>query len=225
VDLTTLILGAPVLLFSFVAHEYAHVYAALKQGDPTGYQLGRLTWNPLPHIDPFFSVVLPLLSMYLGGFIIGGAKPAPVVPRNFRHFKRGDIIVSLAGVTANVLIAVAAAALLFVLGALGHALPALGTTCAILQRMALFAVSINFFLAAFNLLPIPPLDGSHVAKYLLPPAWSVQYQQLGRFGFALLIGVLFLARGFVAAWLTPAIAATAVVARAAAPYLLAVPWR
>ena len=78
-------LALPVLLFSMVAHEYAHGYAALKQGDPTAYQLGRLTWNPLKHIDPFMTIILPVLTIWQGGFIFGGAKPVPVVPRNFRN--------------------------------------------------------------------------------------------------------------------------------------------
>lgn len=223
-DLTTLLLGAPVLLFSMVAHEYAHGYAAFRQGDPTAAQLGRLTWNPLPHIDPLMTVVLPLVSWAFGGVIFGGAKPIPVVARNFRHYKRGDIIVSLAGVTANVVIGIVCAFLIPPLGQFGDAAPALATTCAILQRMALLGVQINFFLAAFNLLPIPPLDGSHVAKYLLPPAWAVQYEQLGRFGFLLLFAILSFGQPLLAAWLRPAYVAMQTAAVAVAPYLLPTPW-
>ena len=78
----TFLLLAPVLLFSIIAHEYAHGYAALKQGDATAYQLGRLTWNPIKHIDPFMSILLPILTYYIGGFMFGGAKPVPVNPRN-----------------------------------------------------------------------------------------------------------------------------------------------
>ncbi len=224
VDKTTLLLGAPVLLFSFVAHEYAHVYAALRQGDPTGYQLGRLTWNPIPHIDPLFSIVLPLVSLLSGGFIFGGAKPAPVVPGNFRNYKRGDIIVSLAGVTANMLIALACGALVLLLGLLGAAAPALATTCAILQQMMIFGLVINVTLAAFNLLPIPPLDGSHVAKYLLPPAWALQYERVGRFGFALLFAFLYFGRPLLFAWMRPAYTFIALATDALAPYVLRAPW-
>ena len=101
-----LALVGPVLLFSMVAHEYAHGYAAYRQGDMTAYQLGRLTWNPLKHIDPFMTVLLPVFLAFVGGPIFGGAKPVPVNPRNYRHYKRGDIIVSLAGVATNVVIAV-----------------------------------------------------------------------------------------------------------------------
>jgi Zn-dependent proteases len=103
----TFILIAPVLLFSMVAHEYAHGYAALRNGDPTAYQLGRLTWNPVKHIDPFMTILLPIMT-FLGShgtMLFGGAKPVPVNPRNYRNFKKGDIIVSLAGVTTNVIIA------------------------------------------------------------------------------------------------------------------------
>ena len=100
-SLEQFILVAPVLLFSMVAHEYAHGYAALKQGDNTAYALGRLTWNPLPHIDPLMSILLPLLTYFTTGIAFGGAKPVPVIPRNYRNFKRGDIIVSLAGVATN----------------------------------------------------------------------------------------------------------------------------
>ena len=224
-DPTTLLLGAPVLLFSFVAHEYAHVYAAFKQGDPTGYELGRLTWNPLPHIDPLMTVVLPAFLILTGApFIFGGAKPAPVVPRNFRHYKRGDIIVSLAGVTANVIIGLVSAVLVVLLGVLGAAAPALAATCAILQRMALFGVLINFTLAAFNLLPIPPLDGSHVAKYLLPPAWAAQYERVGRFGFLLLFLFLSVGQPVIAAWMRPAFTAIALAQSTVSPYVLPAPW-
>ena len=85
---------APVLLFSVIAHEYAHGYAALKQGDTTAQQLGRLTWNPIKHIDPFLTILMPLvMALMPGGVILGGAKPVPVNPLNYRNLKRGDIIV------------------------------------------------------------------------------------------------------------------------------------
>src|SRR5256885_9292475 len=90
-----------------VAHEYAHGYAALKQGDATAYSLGRLTWNPIPHIDPFMSILLPILTYLAPPHIMfGGAKPVPVIPRNYRNYKRGDIIVSLAGMATNFVIAI-----------------------------------------------------------------------------------------------------------------------
>ncbi len=188
-------LAAPVLLFSVIAHEYAHGYAALKQGDTTALSLGRLTWNPVKHIDPFMTVILPLvLAVSSGGrIILGGAKPVPVNPRNYRNFRRGDIIVSLAGVTVNLLIAIVSMIVFVLVGLVGHALSGLETTLTILQAMMYVAVQLNLLLVVFNLLPIPPLDGSHVVKYLLPLRLAVWYQQIGRYGIVIL--VLFLAFG------------------------------
>ena len=197
---------APALLFSMVAHEYAHGYAALRQGDPTAYQLGRLTWNPLKHIDPLMTVVLPILTFYYGNFLFGGAKPVPVVPRNYRNYRRGDIIVSMAGIAANLVLFVASVLLFALLGVLGHWLPAANDTLAILQVMAIWGVRFNLMLAVFNLLPIPPLDGSHVMKYILPPAWSLRYQQLGMYGILIVVFVMGtgVGRGLLSAWMTPA---------------------
>lgn len=197
------ILIAPVLLFSMVAHEYAHGYAALRQGDPTAFQLGRLTWNPLKHIDPFLTVLLPLMTWFGGGFLFGGAKPVPVVPRNYRNFRRGDIIVSLAGIASNVVITVLAGVLFALLGLLGRAVPAITESCAILQVMMAFAIFFNIILAWFNLLPIPPLDGSHVMKHLLPPKLGLQYQALGKYGLIILLLLFTLGRPVFMALMAP----------------------
>ena len=190
-----------------VAHEYAHGYAALRQGDPTAYQLGRLTWNPVKHIDPFMTILLPLLTYFGsgGGFVFGGAKPIPVVPRNYRHFKRGDIIVSLAGVAANLVLAVLCTLIVVPLGMLGHAVPAVAESCAILQKMLVFGIYFNLLLVAFNLIPIPPLDGSHVMKYLLPPKWALRYQQAGRYGLVIMMLLLTIGRPVLMAWMAPVI--------------------
>jgi Zn-dependent protease len=199
------LLFVPVLLFSVIAHEYAHGYAALKQGDTTALSLGRLTWNPIKHIDPFMTVILPAALYWSthGGIVLGGAKPVPVNPRNYRNFKRGDIIVSLAGVTVNMLIAVVAVVLFILFGLLGHAVTASETTCAILQLMMVNAIRLNVVLTVFNLLPIPPLDGSHVIKYLLPLPLAVRYQQIGRYGIVLLIVLLYFGGGFLSALVRP----------------------
>ncbi|MGQ0538352.1 MAG: site-2 protease family protein [Gemmatimonadaceae bacterium] len=221
-----LILGLPVLLFSMVAHEYAHGYAALKQGDPTAYQLGRLTWNPLKHIDPFFTILLPILTLWLSGFFFGGAKPVPVVPRNYRNFKRGDIIVSLAGIATNLALAVAFAVAVPLVGLLGQLIPALTLSFSILQAMFLLGVWANLILAFFNLLPIPPLDGSHVMKYLLPPAWSLQYQSLGRYGIFLLLLLVGTGVGepLFRTWMAPAFALFDLAQAGASPFLLPRTW-
>lgn len=196
---------APVLLFSMVAHEYAHGYAALRQGDPTAYQLGRLTWNPLKHIDPIFTVILPILTFFGGSFIFGGAKPVPVSPRNYRNYRRGDIIVSLAGIATNLVLAVLCALMIVLLGVFGRALPVASDSLALLQRMLVTGVQFNLVLAMFNLLPIPPLDGSHVMKYLLPPAWSLRYQQFGMYGIVLIMFMMMTGIGqpVLLAWMTP----------------------
>lgn len=196
---------APVLLFSMVAHEYAHGYAALRQGDPTAYQLGRLTWNPLKHIDPIMTVILPILTYFGGGFLFGGAKPVPVVPRNYRNFKRGDIIVSLAGIATNLVLFVVSVALFALFGWLGRLVPAANDTFALLQVMMRWGILFNLILAGFNLLPLPPLDGSHVVKYLLPPAWALRYQQVGMYGIVILILLLAtnIGRSLLSAWLFP----------------------
>ena len=219
-----ILLIAPVLLFSMVAHEYAHGYAALKQGDTTAYALGRLTWNPIKHIDPFMTILLPLLTWRLTGLIFGGAKPVPVIPRNYRNYKRGDIIVSLAGVATNFVIAICCIPLIVLVGWLGRTIPNLGTSGAILQAMLLYGILINLGLAAFNLIPIPPLDGSHVFKYILPPAWALGYQRLGARGLL----ILFLLVGFGAPvldlWFAPVLALSRLATRAVFPYILPSPW-
>lgn len=201
-----LALVGPVLLFAMVAHEYAHGYAAYRQGDPTAWQLGRLTWNPLKHIDPFMTIILPVMLAMLGGTIFGGAKPVPVNPRNYRNYKRGDIIVSLAGVATNLAIAVASVPLIVAFGALGRAVPVLERPLGVLQVMFDYGILLNLSLVAFNLLPIPPLDGSHVFKYLLPPAWSIRYQRVAGGGLLLLVLLLSVARPVINAWMAPAVA-------------------
>ncbi|GLC26562.1 site-2 protease family protein [Roseisolibacter agri] len=221
-DLRTLVLVAPVLLFSMVAHEYAHGYAAYKQGDPTAYQLGRLTWNPLKHIDPFMTVILPVMLAVMGGPIFGGAKPVPVQPRNYRDYKRGDIIVSLAGVATNFVLAFVCALLIVLLGLLGRALPDATSTLALLQEMLRHGIWFNLMLTFFNLLPIPPLDGSHVAKYLLPPAWAIRYVEFGRFGMLILLLFLSMGQGALRAWLSPAVAINRAALQTVAPYVLPV---
>jgi Zn-dependent protease len=206
--LQDLLLFVPVLLFSVIAHEYAHGYAALKQGDTTALALGRLTWNPIKHIDPFMTLLLPaaLYWMSNGTMMLGGAKPVPVDPRNYRNYKRGDIIVSLAGVFVNLLIALASVILFVLVGLVGRVAPIVGETFGIVQAMLFRAVELNLLLLAFNLIPIPPLDGSHVMKYLMPVSWAVKYQQWGRYGLVVLILMLNFGKGFFAMWIAPAMA-------------------
>jgi len=194
-----LVLALPILLFSVVVHEFAHAWTALREGDDTASALGRLTLNPLPHIDPVMSVLFPL-GLYwvtsLAGhpFTFGAARPVPIDPRKFRHFRRGDLVVSSAGIVANLGLAVVCAALFALAGLAGSAAEPLAGFLGVLQRMLVFGVTLNFTLAIFNLLPIPPLDGSHLAAHLLPAAWQARYWRLARYG-ALVILAAFLVPG------------------------------
>ena len=204
----TVLFVAPVLLFSVVAHEYAHGYAALKQGDTTARDQGRLTWNPAKHIDPFLTIIMPLMIGYFSNWriILGGAKPVPVNPANYRNYRRGDIIVSLAGVATNGLLAILFTVLIVVAGFLARIAPALGDIVGIIQVASYFGITINLVLIAFNLIPIPPLDGSHVVKHLLQPSWQVRYVQFGRYGIILLIALLYFGGGLLQTWLYPVFA-------------------
>jgi Zn-dependent protease len=179
----------PMLLFSVVAHEYAHAWMAYREGDTTAHDLGRLTLNPIPHIDPIMSVIVPVLLWKLSGgtFTFGAAKPVPINPRNFRHYRRGDILVSSAGIVMNLILAVIAALLFAGVGLLADVAPALSGTLEILQQMMGMGIMLNVFLAFFNLMPIPPLDGSHILYHALPPALGEQYRRLGRYGFLVLM--------------------------------------
>ncbi len=212
------------LLFSMVAHEYAHGWAALKQGDETALALGRLTWNPAKHIDPFMTILLPLMLAAAGAPILGGAKPVPVNPANFRNVKRGDIIVSLAGVTANLLIVVACVPIIMLAGWLGSVIPAVATPMALLQRMAVTGIFLNMILVVFNLLPIPPLDGSHVFKYLLPPALARPYQRLAGAGILVLLAFMYFVPQFRTVVLGPALFVQSLAQRLYLPFLLPTPF-
>lgn len=218
--LQNFILAIPALLFAMIAHEYAHGYAALKQGDPTAYQLGRLTWNPIKHIDPFMSILLPLVMALTHGPILGGAKPVPVNPRNYKKFKRGDIIVSLAGIVTNIVIAIVAVPVMFILGVIASTIPSTVGVISILQGMVAWLIWIDLVLAMFNLLPLPPLDGSHVFKYILPPAWSLEYQRIGQYGIIILIALLWVGEKFLYYWLAPAFIGYGVLMQSVAPYIV-----
>lgn len=192
------------LLFSVVAHEYAHAEAAYRQGDDTALLLGRLTLNPLKHIDPFMTVVLPvLLYVSHAGFIFGSAKPVPVNPRKYRNYRRGDIIVSLAGIGANLALYLASLLLFGLVGMVGAALPVLGPTAEIVQRMLYYGMLLNLVLAFFNLIPLPPLDGSHVFYHLLPPEAGLKYRRLYVLGFLPILLLVWLAPGVIDTLLWP----------------------
>lgn len=216
------LLALPVLLLSVVAHEYAHGLAALSQGDSTAAQHGRLTFNPIKHIDPFMSVLLPAMLWFgsNGEFIFGGAKPVPVNPHNYRDYRRGDIIVSSAGIVANLLLYLTFIVLSIVVGILGNAIPFAVGGLSVLQQMCLTGVWLNALLAFFNLIPIPPLDGSHILIHYLPPALAKSYRELARFGILILLGLMVFFQEYFFLLLTPAIFVTRVAFGLIEPFLL-----
>lgn len=202
------LLIVPVLLFSVVVHEVAHAWQALREGDPTARDLGRITLNPLPHLDLMGSIVVPVvLHLLPGDFLFGWAKPVPVNPRNYRDYRAGDIRVSLAGIVSNLGLVAVCAALLALMAAFGVTSNTDGSTFGSLSSsivlMLTYGVFINLILAYFNLIPIPPLDGSHVLYHLLPPELAVRYRSMGRYGITLLFFTLVLFPGAFAVALSP----------------------
>ena len=174
------------VIFAITVHEVAHGWVAKKYGDNTASMLGRLTLNPIKHIDILGTIIIPgLLLLSSTGFIFGWAKPVPVNPRNFKNPKKDMAIVALAGPVANLLMAIAWA-LVVRLGVFINveavSLPLIYTGIA--------GISINLVLGIINLLPIPPLDGSRIVTGMLPHKWAWQYNRLERFGFIVLLILL-----------------------------------
>jgi Zn-dependent protease len=194
------------LVFAMCAHEYAHAAVALRQGDDTAYRLGRVTLNPLPHIDPWMSILMPLLIWFLshGSYTFGGAKPVPVNSSKFRHYVRGDLLVSVAGVATNILLALVCSVMFVLLGLLAESIPAAVSVLDTAQRMMVYGIWLNLVLCFFNLIPVPPLDGSHLVYHALPPRAGTWYRGLQRFGYLPLFALLFLFPPVVAVLLTPA---------------------
>ncbi|HVC89321.1 MAG TPA: site-2 protease family protein [Acidobacteriaceae bacterium] len=192
-----------VLLFAISLHEAAHGWMAWRLGDPTARMLGRVTLNPLRHIDPFGTVLIPLLCVYAGFPLIGWAKPTPVTTRNFKNIKRDDILTTLAGPASNLLTAIAATVILLVLkfinaptvisammaAQMGMIDPNVMNASPILFPITMllyYAVLLNLILMAFNLIPLPPLDGSHVVRHMLPYNWLRVYDSIGMIGLILI---------------------------------------
>ncbi len=212
-----LLLIAPVLLLSVVVHEVAHAWQALREGDTTARDLGRLTLNPIPHLDPVGSFIVPLVLYLLPGeFLFGWAKPVPVNPRNYRNYRAGDIRVSLAGIVSNLGLVVLFALVIAVVAAVGGGSPFGGSVVSIVAAMATYGVLINLVLAYFNLIPVPPLDGSHVLYHLLPAATGARYRQMGRYGVTLLFLTVIVFPGAFGLVLSPVFTAFSWVVRLAA---------
>jgi len=185
------ILALPVLLLAFSVHEFMHAWVALKQGDDTAYRAGRVTLDPRSHIDPIGSLLFPAIGALTAAPIIGWARPTPTNPSKYRKYKQGDILVSLAGVAGNLGLAVMFALLDVAATAAFHATGGNG----FLQTahdLFVTGVRLNVFLIFFNLLPVPPLDGSHVLYHLLPVNLAHAYRQLYPYGFIILYMLLIL---------------------------------
>lgn len=186
----TIIISLIVLLFSAILHEVAHGFVADRLGDPTARLMGRLTLNPIKHIDPFMSILLPLLLFFSGSHIIfGGAKPVPVDPFNLKDGKKDMALVSLAGPLTNVLLAIFASLLLRSL-AIIPIQNSLFLIVTVIEGILRVAVEINLYLAIFNLLPIPPLDGSKIFALILPDREAAAYLSLGTVGILILFMLL-----------------------------------
>jgi Zn-dependent protease len=176
-----------VILFAISFHESAHALAALMQGDTTARDLGRISLNPLRHIDPFGSVILPILLYVTSGLIFGYAKPTPVDLRRTRNPRLADFIVSAAGPVSNFLLAAVGIVALFVLSRV-RVDPNVGSTILLpLSRVAEAFLWVNLSLALFNLIPIPPLDGSGVLASILGGSARQAFNRLAPFGFLILI--------------------------------------
>ncbi|MCK6542633.1 site-2 protease family protein [bacterium] len=182
----------PVLILAVVVHECAHGLVAKWCGDDTAYREGRITLNPISHVDLWGTIIVPLvLALSSAGLMFGWAKPVPVNSNNFRHFRRDDILVSMAGPASNFIIAFISALFIVLLSLVWKAASPDSASSLQFGEFALtilkYSIQINLLLALFNLVPIPPLDGSHVVASLLPPHLGEQYRSLGFIGLFILV--------------------------------------
>jgi Zn-dependent protease len=187
-DLDTLLLGITVIaipgIFAITTHEVAHGWVAKRLGDPTAYMLGRLTLNPIKHIDPIGTILVPIVMFALGGFLFGWAKPVPVAYRNLKQPKRDMVLVAAAGPAVNLLMALGWTALL------AGALAFNGSRQGWLVNVCNFGMQFNVMLAVFNLIPIPPLDGGRVLSGLLPRAGSNFLDRIEPYGIIIVLVLL-----------------------------------
>jgi Zn-dependent protease len=183
VDYASILIAFAVVLLSLTVHEAAHAWTADQFGDPTARMLGRVSLNPVVHIDLFGTIILPLIAAVSGLPIIGWAKPVPVNVSRLRHPRRDFVLVAAAGPASNLVLAALGAILVRVLGGLA--------TSTVDLSIPIWIVQINVFLAVFNLIPIPPLDGGNVLAGLLPPGPAYQFARLRPYGFLVLYALMF----------------------------------
>ena len=200
-------------LFAISVHESAHAWTASRCGDPTARMLGRVSLNPIRHIDLFGTIILPLVAAISGIPLLGWAKPTPVDPRNFRHPMMDDILTSVAGPVSNFIVATGALLLLggiSLSSATGHTLvtglargfegAASDSPLAFVAELLYVLMLINIVLAVFNLIPVPPLDGSHVLRHFLPDAARMVYDRIGIF---VLLALVYLGGGLLWSLIRP----------------------
>ncbi len=181
---------------AIILHEVAHGFIAYKLGDTTAKSQGRLSLNPLRHVDPFGTVILPIMLLFVGGPVFGYAKPVPYNPSNFKNKRQGELLVGLAGPLANLVMALIGAVIFSIMGS------ALGTVgnsinSATMVYYTIYAVFlpqfilINLYLMFFNLIPIPPLDGSSIIGFLLPERFLLQYYKVQQYALPIFLIILF----------------------------------
>ena len=187
-----IVIQVAALLFAVSVHESAHGWVALRCGDTTARDLGRITLNPLKHVDPFGSLLVPALLAFTGAPVFGWAKPVPVSLRGVRNPRRANLLVSAAGPLSNFVVAIAAAAAFFVLRVAAPGGPDLRSSLFYpLLLVAFYSVAVNVALGIFNLVPIPPLDGFGVVESFAPARWIRGVVWVRRYGFILLVVAIF----------------------------------
>ena len=210
--LRQLVTWAPGLVMGVILHEYAHGYIAYRNGDPTAKNMGRLTLNPVAHIDLFGSIILPaLLILFNSGIIFGYAKPVPINPSYFKNYRRGLRYTSLAGPVTNLIFAFVVGLVYGLFFYIFYRSTNLALNTATLGYRSFELVSlifqnaiyINVFLAIFNFIPIPPLDGSKIVASFLPDEAMHKYLSFGRFGFILIFVLIYLGGSFFWAVISP----------------------
>lgn len=187
-NLNFLLIFIPIILFSLTIHEYAHAYVAHRLGDDTAKRLGRLTLNPLKHLDPIGTIFMVI-------FKFGWAKPVPVDPRNFKEPKKDMLYVAIAGPISNILTALVCAFILKFLVLNSSSINIIGAYSEPLIQFLVWMIFIGVVLAVFNMIPIPPLDGSRVMYALLPDSMSNTLKNLEMYGFLIVMGLVFFGGG------------------------------
>jgi len=188
--LQRLLISAPAILIAITFHEVSHGYVAYRLGDPTAKMLGRLTLNPLAHIDLFGTIILPLLMFATMGFAFGYAKPVPINPMNFKNPRKGMALSAIAGPVTNIVLALASAILLkLVLAPIASLSPDMAKETLMKPLLMIFSasVAVNIVLATFNMIPIPPLDGGRVLTGLLPSKQALFIDKIEPFGIIIVL--------------------------------------